>query len=346
MSFYKVSATSHFITMLLGAWLVLGIFIDGYAHNHGVVETFFTPWHAILYSGFLACAIWVVGLTLYTKKRNGSGWKQSVPAGYELGLLGVFIFLVGGLCDMAWHLIFGIEVNIEALLSPSHLALMLGGILILSSPLRAGWRESGWERPDWKTFLPSLLSLSLSAGTVNFFLMYVWMFRYNLAAPKVIEWYTDNSSNLFAHRMVEDAQVRGLTFILLNTIVFMYPVFLMLKRWRPPFGAITLLFLIITALMGVLDGFNQIQGLIISFIAGVSADLLLLWRGNDEQPQRGNRLVAIFTPIALWGSYFGWMAVSSGIGWEPELWVGSIVQAALLSLALSILSNATDRGIR
>lgn len=79
---FKVSTLGHFITMLLGAWLVLGIFIDGYAHNHGVVETFFTPWHAILYSGFLVCAAWIIGLILYARKRNGCSWKEAIPSGY------------------------------------------------------------------------------------------------------------------------------------------------------------------------------------------------------------------------------------------------------------------------
>ncbi|MGO4184084.1 hypothetical protein AB4Z17_23170 [Paenibacillus sp. TAF43_2] len=340
---YAISTKSHFVTMLLGTWLVLGIFIDGYAHNHDVVETFFTPWHAILYSGFLACAAWILGMIVYVKKRMGCSWKQAIPSGYELGLLGVIIFLAGGLADMAWHIIFGIEVNLEALLSPSHLALMLGAILILSSPLRAGWRELSGDQIGWRSFFPYLLSLALSAGTVSFFLMYVWMFRYNLPAPKVVAWYMNNSSTLFAHRMADDAEVRGLTFILLNTIVFMFPILFMLKRWQPPFGAITFVFLLISALMGVVDGFTQIHSLIISFVAGLSGDLLLHLRRSDLNRRRSSRLIATITPIVLWGSYFGWMAATSGIGWEPELWVGSIVQASLLSLGLSLLAQSPER---
>jgi hypothetical protein len=174
--------------------------------------------------------------------------------------------------------------------------------------------------------------------------MYGWMFSYNLAAPKVIEWYMNNSSSLYAYRIVEDTQVRGLGYILLNTIVLMYPVFLLLKRWLPPFGSITFLFVLITALMGVLDGFYQLHGLFISFVAGLSADLLLLWRRSDEKRPFSSRLVAIITPIVLWGSYFGWMASTGGIGWELELWVGSIVQASLLSLGLCLLALSPERG--
>lgn len=46
----KATLGQHYMTILLGTWLLLGIFVDGYAHRHDVLETFFTPWHAILYS--------------------------------------------------------------------------------------------------------------------------------------------------------------------------------------------------------------------------------------------------------------------------------------------------------
>ena len=35
-----------------------GLFLDGWAHTHGRVDaTFFTPWHGVLYSAFLALAL-------------------------------------------------------------------------------------------------------------------------------------------------------------------------------------------------------------------------------------------------------------------------------------------------
>ena len=44
------------VMALLCTWLVLGLYIDGWAHRHFKIETVFTPWHLILYSGFLAVA--------------------------------------------------------------------------------------------------------------------------------------------------------------------------------------------------------------------------------------------------------------------------------------------------
>src|SRR5690349_306769 len=44
------------LMMVLCCWFVGGLYLDGWAHDHGMVDkTFFTPWHAVLYSGYFAC---------------------------------------------------------------------------------------------------------------------------------------------------------------------------------------------------------------------------------------------------------------------------------------------------
>jgi hypothetical protein len=103
------------IIVILSAWLVGGAFIDGWAHTHGKVDTtFFTPWHAAFYTGFLAVAGALVGALLHHMRRRGP-WQRALPPGYNLSLLGVVIFACGGLGDLAWHTLFGIEKDVEAL---------------------------------------------------------------------------------------------------------------------------------------------------------------------------------------------------------------------------------------
>jgi hypothetical protein len=113
-------AAKNILTILFGAWLIAGIFIDGFAHNFGVVESFFTPWHAVLYSGYFATAIWMLFITYQNAKILGKPFKESIPNGYGLGIAGVLVFFVGGVADMNWHIIFGVEEDLAALLSPSH----------------------------------------------------------------------------------------------------------------------------------------------------------------------------------------------------------------------------------
>src|SRR5690242_6552302 len=44
--------------IVVSVWWLGGLFIDGWAHsNIPQLETFFTPWHAALYSGYLAVAL-------------------------------------------------------------------------------------------------------------------------------------------------------------------------------------------------------------------------------------------------------------------------------------------------
>ena len=83
-------------------------------------------------------------------------------------VIGVF---VDGWAHLVWHEIFGIEVDLEALLSPSHLTLFAGGLLVVTSPLRAAWAEPSSASPTFGQLFPRLLSATLTAAQVAFFLM-------------------------------------------------------------------------------------------------------------------------------------------------------------------------------
>ncbi len=143
-------------TVALGLWLVAGVFIDGWAHFQSPqLESFLTPWHAVLYSGAAATFGFFAWLT----------WRaRAVPAGYRAGLVAAPLFLVGGALDSVWHKIFGIEVGLDALLSPTHLVLFASGLLVLSTPWRSGYGSpSRWLQ---------VASLVLTTLLVAFFAIY------------------------------------------------------------------------------------------------------------------------------------------------------------------------------
>jgi len=121
-------------------WFVVGLYLDGWAHTHRLPDTFFTPWHAVIYSGVLGAALVLVGTGLLTW-RNGASWREALPAGYRLSLLGVGLFLITGVADLIWHSLFGIEADLEALYSPPHLLLAAAGTLIATGPLRGAWYQ-------------------------------------------------------------------------------------------------------------------------------------------------------------------------------------------------------------
>src|SRR6266511_4040773 len=136
--------TSRFedlITAVLGTCMVGGLLTDAWAHTNIVnqLESFFTPWHAMLYGGFAATAAWTFWLGFRRRHGVPRWWRNAWPAGYAVGALGAALFLVAGFGDMIWHQVLGIEATLDAALSPTHLVLATGATLLLTSPLRSWW---------------------------------------------------------------------------------------------------------------------------------------------------------------------------------------------------------------
>jgi hypothetical protein len=154
----------------LSAWLLGGLYLDGWAHSHGKVDnSFFTPWHAVFYSGILTMFVVLV----FNQRRNmafGHAWQRALPKGYRLSLVGAALFLLGGALDFLWHTLFGIEVSLEALLSPSHLLLATSGVLVISGPMRAAWiRLPSGKAHGWTVLGPLVLSATLVLSVLTFF---------------------------------------------------------------------------------------------------------------------------------------------------------------------------------
>lgn len=150
----------------LAVVLVGGLFLDLWAHSHGRVdETFFTPWHAILYAGAGLHGGVLLAFAL-RGRRQGLPLRRSLPPGYGLSLIGAVLFLIAGIIDLGWHEVFGFEDGTEALLSPSHLLLATSGVFMVSGPLRSAWaggvpsRFPGWL--PWGLALTMLLSIITS----------------------------------------------------------------------------------------------------------------------------------------------------------------------------------------
>jgi hypothetical protein len=53
-------------------------------------------------------------------RAKGDAWGRTLPPGYGLSFVGVLMFGAGGMSDVLWHRLFGVEQSLEALYSPSH----------------------------------------------------------------------------------------------------------------------------------------------------------------------------------------------------------------------------------
>jgi Tol biopolymer transport system component len=157
---------------LLAVLVMAGVIQDGWAHNHGKVDqSFLTPWHAILYASMALNGI-VLGAVAVRNKLQGYAARAALPYGYGLALGGVILFALGGAFDLVWHTVFGIETDINALLSPSHLVLALGAVLVFTGPLRSVARQYGPDRLGWRLLGPVVLALTAIVTMLGFFTSY------------------------------------------------------------------------------------------------------------------------------------------------------------------------------
>ena len=308
----------------LASWLVAGFYLDVWAHHHTTaLETFFTPWHGVLYSGFLAVASFLVA-ALVRNHAQGYPWWWALPAGYELSLVGVLVFAAGGVSDLIWHTLVGIEVGLEAALSPTHLLLFLGAGLILSGPLRAAWR-----RPDttatrgWAAQLPLLISLAF----VLMVFTSVTEYANPLANPVAA---VGNGT-----RPVFASQALGIAGILLQTGLVMGTVLLALRRWALRPGSVALVFTLGTNLGSVVH--DEYQAILVAALAGLAADVLL-WLLKPSVSRPGMfRLFAFLVPVVLYALYFLASRLTGGIAWSVHLWSGAIALAGVTGWLFSYL---------
>jgi hypothetical protein len=329
------------ITVLLATWLIGGLGLDGWAHSQleGRLESFFTPWHAVFYSGFLATALWVMWM-VQTRRADHVTGTQAVPRGYGLGLVGVAVFAVGGVGDLLWHRVFGIETGIAALLSPTHLLLFTGIALILLAPFRAAWSSPEPPSAGLLGLLPALLSITLLTALVAFFFGYNSLFSIDLAFPSgPVSVAQDQAPQLVGvfDAWVQDIQIKGIMAALSTSLILVAPVLLMLRRWRLPFGAATILFLVVATIIVAVNGFEAWENLVGAAAAGLVADAAIARLRPAPDRVGAFRAVGSLIPMAVIGFTFLAAVWRLRLDWPAELWTGTIFFGGLAGYTLAYL---------
>src|SRR3546814_1910353 len=93
-------------------------------------------------------------------RSGGRPWRADLRGGHGLTLVALGVFAAGAVGDLVWHETPGIEVGVEALLSPTHLLLLAGCLAALSAPVRAAWWSDPFA-PSFRSFAPTVLALAL-----------------------------------------------------------------------------------------------------------------------------------------------------------------------------------------
>jgi hypothetical protein len=301
---------------LLTLWFIAGVFLDGRSHTHGAPETFFTLEHGIFYTAFLAITVLLGGI-IYRNRTRGHSWSEILPDGYWLSVAGVALFGVAGAGDMVWHEVFGIEANVEALLSPTHLLLMIGAGLFVSGPLRSAWHRLDPAESGWSAQLPLVLSATITLSVLTFATMYVHPIVNPLAGAG--HQHAGAIPLIVVHEL-------GVASILLQTAILMGSLLVLVRRFSLPQGALTVVLTLNASAMSLLT--EHYQFIPAWLLAGVVADLLV--HEFDRSRSLAWRGFGVAVPVALFGLYFGTLWMTEGIAWTVHVWVGAIVLAGIV----------------
>lgn len=333
------SRRGHYITLLLVAATLVGMLADIWTHGQGLPETFFSPYHALFYAGYLATAIWLLRPVLAARGAARAPSEVRLR-GDGPAVAGVGVFAIGGLGDAAWHQVFGIERGIDIFTSPPHLLLFVGLALIASAPLCAAWATSEVpERPTLGALLPALLSAAMVLLVVNAATLHMWgptssRFMSALAIERITRELvaTDQAAALVR----EIATQRAIANLYFTTLTLLVPALVLLRRWRLPPGSLTLVIGLVTLLV------NAVTGMFFPWIAlaavlGAVAGDALVWvvEPAPDRPGRFRLFAALFPPV-FWGHYLLAVHLHWGLAQTPTLWVGVIVWTAGLGLAASL----------
>jgi hypothetical protein len=319
--------TRDLITSLIGLWIVTGIFIDGWAHVHilNLIDTFFTPWHASFYSGLLAFAAWLFFLGLRLREPGESALQtlQKLPAGYRGGALGVAIFAIGGAADMLWHTLLGFEASIAALLSPPHLVLLTGVLLMGST----AWRSQ--RATSASPTVPELISLVSVVVISAFFLNYLSPFRWS--APSLV----------YVPDRGEDIVIMWIGGLLVMTAVLFVPTLWQLRDGRYRLGTLTVLTL--AAGIGISVAMSDHWGLNVLIPAAIAAAIgafvgeALLMQLPWRTWRYGLPFVCGLAAFAIWSFQLAAYAATAGVVWPVTLWGGALLFAGAAAAALASL---------
>ncbi len=156
---------------VVGAFLqIAGANWDVSSHILGVVDTFFTPPHSVLYAGILLVLIAGV-LGVWLARRVDDEGQRGVFTGLKVAFAGSMIQLIAAPLDFWWHSAFGFD---PFLFTPTHslliIGLALGGIGMTTGVLRL-LQSNGTK------VLKLLVVLSLGTLWLDINFLVLWLFN-------------------------------------------------------------------------------------------------------------------------------------------------------------------------
>jgi hypothetical protein len=318
------------LVSVITLWISCGFFLDAWAHGHVPVETFFTPYHGIFYSGMLA--LFVV-LAIYAAR-------GAIPWTYRLPLLGIPIFIVAGLGDLAWHHFLGIEEGVDALLSPTHQALGLGVFFISSAPILRALRNRSKLRTLWDQ-LPLIFALATWMELIHFGTAYAFdPGAAGMNAPPKIGTFTPDYLTAIALGYYKIGT--GVLVVLFQSALISGFALFAGTRFKLRPGALTLLYVLgnFAAAAAFTNDTPLLYTVIaMSVVAGIVGDAIVAYMHPSPDNIIAYRVLGAAVPAAYFATYFIVTAVAAHVWWDWNVTLGAIIWAGGIGFGLTLLSQ-------
>jgi hypothetical protein len=120
---------------------------------------------------------------------------------------------------------------------------------------------------------------------------------------------------------------------LLQTLLTMAFVLLLVRRWRPPFGAMTFVLVFnALAMVVVSDQYFLLRGVL---AVGIIADIAVAVLGPRASDGAAFYTFAFGTAMLLAAAYEASVALHAGLGWPPNIILGAPVISGVAGLLLA-----------
>lgn len=316
------TALERWIMLVASAWLVTGLQLDAYAHaTTPELETFWTPWHAVLYSGIAVSGFTL--LWLLRKRLPAIPTYRSLvalPNALRIPMLGMAFLLVGGGVDTLWHNIFGIEQGLEIFVSPSHEAIILGMCLFAMGPALLLATRPGDRLSPGDAVLATLSAL-LSVLPVHIYSLHASVFGAIFFGPDPSPQRIFSFSGQIFHGY------------LVSTILLLLPIVLAGRRWRVPIGMPTVLVMLVSLAMYAMFQSDEAAWWLPLTIGAAAAGVELLARlvGPLRPLSREAAWVTLgaVAPVLVWSTLFLVADAQVGVGWNVHIVSGLLTYTAI-----------------
>ncbi|MEV0902017.1 hypothetical protein [Actinoplanes sp. NPDC049802] len=330
------SARERWVLLVASAWLVIGLQLDAYAHaTTPELETFWTPWHGVLYSGIAASGFTL--LWIMRSRLPGIPTYRSVlalPNALRIPLAGMAFLLVGGGVDTLWHNIWGIERDMEIFVSPSHEFIILGMVLVAMGPALMLAANPG-DRLD--------LSGALLVGVSTLFAA-LPMHIYSLHATALGFRHLGSDLDPVPVYSPDSQLVHGYLF---STVLLLVPFLAIGRRWPLPIGLPSILVGLIAVFMHLMFDSERPWWPALTVAAAAFAAEIVLRALNPLVKLGVNGrwvLFGLVTPPFVWGAVLLVGKLETGTtGFNIHMVTGLLTLTAITGVGTVLVARSVHR---